>query len=395
MDFYLSDTSGTKLNSTAIEATLQTDGTYTATLPVTIQNSGDIQWAIGATGNTITADFGGVSGTSDAEGLLDSTGTTTLTVNAAGQDAPKPGEGYTINYIAETITVKEGYEVSTAEIGGTPIGSNSSITDYIGKTVYIRKAQTGTQSPSNWTAVTIPARPTAPAGLGVVNASAANAQDGKIIGTLPSMEYAPAAGSNFWYPCTAGETSDLAAASYLVRYSAATDSFASATTTVTIGVGRAALQITAPTFAKVQAGYAQPEAQPLTIANTGNGEAVISSVSVDNANFIIGGSGSTVSAGGSISTWTIQPAAGLNAGTYTATVTVSYDGGTMATAPVGFTVSRRTNSGGHSGSSSGSGSSYRDREYDFWMEVKDKIEDADSGDTIRVNAKSYDRMPWR
>ena len=45
-------------------------------------------------------------------------------------------------------------------------------------------------------------------------------------------------------------------------------------------------------------------------------------------------------------------------------------------------------------SSGGSGSSYRDREYDFWMEVKEKIQDADPGDTIKANARSYDRMPW-
>ena len=46
-------------------------------------------------------------------------------------------------------------------------------------------------------------------------------------------------------------------------------------------------------------------------------------------------------------------------------------------------------------SSGGSGSSsYRDREYEFWMDVKEQIQDADPGDTIKVNARSYDRMPW-
>lgn len=40
------------------------------------------------------------------------------------------------------------------------------------------------------------------------------------------------------------------------------------------------------------------------------------------------------------------------------------------------------------------GSSYRDREYEFWMDVKEQIRDADPGDTIKVNARSYDRMPW-
>ena len=50
---------------------------------------------------------------------------------------------------------------------------------------------------------------------------------------------------------------------------------------------------------------------------------------------------------------------------------------------------RNSSSGGSSG-----GSSYREREYDFWMDVKEQIRDADPGDTIKANARTYDRMPW-
>ena len=62
------------------------------------------------------------------------------------------------------------------------------------------------------------------------------------------------------------------------------------------------------------------------------------------------------------------------------------------------TATPQTAGGGHTGgsggSSNGSGSgSYRDREYDFWMKVKDLIEDANPGDTVKANARSYDRMP--
>jgi len=39
-------------------------------------------------------------------------------------------------------------------------------------------------------------------------------------------------------------------------------------------------------------------------------------------------------------------------------------------------------------------SSSNDDGYDFWMNVKDKIEDANSGDTIKVKAYGYDKMPW-
>ena len=48
---------------------------------------------------------------------------------------------------------------------------------------------------------------------------------------------------------------------------------------------------------------------------------------------------------------------------------------------------------GHTTSSS-SGSSYTERQEAFWDEVKDLIRDAEPGDTIKVNARSYDRMPY-
>lgn len=47
-----------------------------------------------------------------------------------------------------------------------------------------------------------------------------------------------------------------------------------------------------------------------------------------------------------------------------------------------------------SGGGSSGGSSYRDREYDFWMDVRDEIRHADPGDTVKANARTYDRMPW-
>lgn len=60
--------------------------------------------------------------------------------------------------------------------------------------------------------------------------------------------------------------------------------------------------------------------------------------------------------------------------------------------PIGVSWKAAPSRPGSSGSSGGS-SSYREREYDFWMEVKDKIQDAEPGDTVKVNARSYDRMP--
>lgn len=104
-----------------------------------------------------------------------------------------------------------------------------------------------------------------------------------------------------------------------------------------------------PLTDSVYTGYAHPEDKAITITSFGNSAATISSVTVDSASFVIG-SISTVPAGGSISTWTVRPAAGLSAGVYTATVTVTYDGSATATAQVSFTVTQRPSSGGGSSS---------------------------------------------
>lgn len=61
-----------------------------------------------------------------------------------------------------------------------------------------------------------------------------------------------------------------------------------------------------------------------------------------------------------------------------------------------FTVTFTNTKPGNGGSSGGgsSGSSHDDDNYDFWDRVEEKIKDADSGDIIKVDAKSYDKMPW-
>ena len=98
------------------------------------------------------------------------------------------------------------------------------------------------------------------------------------------------------------------------------------------------LTVIAPTFAEVAEGYAQPTAKAITITNNGNATVNIANVEANNTNFTIDGSGSSVAAGSSIDTWTVQPSANLGVGTHTATITVTYDGGKTATATVSFTV---------------------------------------------------------
>lgn len=87
----------------------------------------------------------------------------------------------------------------------------------------------------------------------------------------------------------------------------------------------AVLAVTAPTFASVTEGYAQPAAAALAIANSGSADAAIVSVaSSDPGAFLVGGEGTTVAAGGNIASWTVRPAAGLAAGTHHSVITVTY-----------------------------------------------------------------------
>ena len=141
------------------------------------------------------------------------------------------------------------------------------------------------------------------------------------------------------------EITGLAPGTYQVRIKAGTNSFASAAASVTIASGDAptyTLTVSAPTFGNVNEGYTRPAAQALTIANSGNSDATVSSVALtgDTTAFVLNKTdGCTIAAGTTDqTTYTIQPAAGLSPGTYSATITVTYNGGAIATANVQFTV---------------------------------------------------------
>ncbi len=106
---------------------------------------------------------------------------------------------------------------------------------------------------------------------------------------------------------------------------------------------RNSLSITASIFESVTEGYAQPAAQPLTITNSGNIAGNISSVALSGTNagaFSLNKTdGATIAAGATDNTtYTIQPVAGLSAGIYEATVTVTYSENITVTTAVSFTV---------------------------------------------------------
>ena len=89
------------------------------------------------------------------------------------------------------------------------------------------------------------------------------------------------------------------------------------------------LTVTASAFADVTYGNTQSAARPLTITSTGNCGTAITKVESGSTDFIIAGGGDqNITAGGTNESWTVQPAANLTAGTYTAAITVTYENGT-------------------------------------------------------------------
>ena len=131
--------------------------------------------------------------------------TFSVTINKAEQTAPTSGVGYTIDFKNETIIISDGYEVYTAQEGGTKITSGSSITEYIGQTVYIRFGETDTHDSSDWTAITVPARPeaTVPAlsGTAGANGFTVSAVSGQMY-AITTENTAPAIGGEGWSAAT-------------------------------------------------------------------------------------------------------------------------------------------------------------------------------------------------
>ena len=181
---------------------------------------------VGTNAGTVTINFTG-----------NYSGSTTVYFNIvkASQTAPAANEGYTIDYAAETITVKDGYEVYTAQSDGTQVASGS-ITNYLGQTLYIRKTETGTHNASGWTEFTIESRPAAPS-VNAVDETIKDKRDGKVTGVDTTMEYK--IGDGAWQDCTGTEITGLAAdTTVTVRVKATANAPHGESKSCTIGAGR-------------------------------------------------------------------------------------------------------------------------------------------------------------
>ncbi|WP_025677526.1 S-layer homology domain-containing protein, partial [Paenibacillus massiliensis] len=116
-----------------------------------------------------------------------------------------------------------------------------------------------------------------------------------------------------------------------------------------IGEQTSELAMAAPVFDQVRAGYTRPAARPLLMTNAGNTMAVIESVySSDSNSFELHTGATNIGSGETIDSWTIQPIAGLTAGTYSTVVSAVYGEGAIATATVTFVVQPRRSGGGSS-----------------------------------------------
>lgn len=112
--------------------------------------------------------------------------------------------------------------------------------------------------------------------------------------------------------------------------------------TATVVVKAPLLGIVVPTFDEVVVGYEQPAAKALTITNTGSATANITSVNSDSSDFVITEGNKQIAVGATDTSWTIQPKANLAAAKYLANITVNYDDGRSAKAPVTFIVNEST-----------------------------------------------------
>ena len=160
-------------------------------------------------------------------------------------------------------------------------------------------------------------------------------------------------------------------------------------------------------FGTLTEGYT-PASQTVTIINNGNQELTLSEPA-STGHFEVGNLSKTELAVGEEVTFTVQPKAGLAAGTYSEDITVS---GTNATATISASLtvqkasvptkpevpSTGTTSGGSTGESTypdveDAQTSYEQATRDFWNRTINKIKKADEGDSLRIYIGIHEEIP--
>lgn len=335
-----------------------------------------------------------------------------LSVNLLQENTPNAG----ISYTDETLTgLTEGsYTISwgnnqsgtyTVDSGETTITIDS---NWFGKEISIVKKGNGTtNSNSEAQELTIPSRPKIPA-LERTNETFEGENDGTITITNYDSDssYEISANNGTWNDAevsTEGEIQNLSDGSYRVRVKSVSGesgsfaSAASASVTISPGPERTYLiEVTAPTFDKVEYGYNRPDAKNIAIQNTGNSAVTVTDVrlSEDTSNaFSIERTGTgtgniTIEAGNINNSYTIQPARGLTPAAYEAKIQVTYSTGSGSEskeATVIFTVEKATPTVNDFNFTAPSGLTYDGNEKTATVKAKDDIEGMGS-----VKVKYYD-----
>jgi hypothetical protein len=220
-----------------------------------------------------------------------------------------------------------GTEYTAAAGGVIPIQAA-----WLGTTVRIIKPGTAATVDSAAQARAIPARRNAPpVGSGTA---------GYITGTTTDMEYSDSL-TGTYLTCVA-ENTPVPNGTYYVRYKAGGGEFKSAAASIDVAEQTFTLNADDVAFDTISHGAAQAGAMNIAIHSSGNTAATIASATSLSGDFTIIAGTPSVEAGGTNTSYTVQPAAGLGVGVHTATITVAYDGGRTATAQVSITVREAT-----------------------------------------------------
>lgn len=161
-------------------------------------------------------------------------------------------------------------------------------------------------------------------------------------------------------------------------------------------------------FGTLTEGYT-PASQTVTITNNGNQPLTLNQPA-STEHFEVGNLSKTELAVGEEVTFTIQPKAGLAAGTYSENITVSDSGNVTLSIPASLTVQKAsvptkpevpstgTTSGGSTGESTypdveDAQTSYEQATRNFWNRTINKIKKADEGDSLRIYIGIHEEIP--
>ena len=161
-------------------------------------------------------------------------------------------------------------------------------------------------------------------------------------------------------------------------------------------------------FGTLTEGYT-PASQMVTITNNGNQELTLTQPA-STGHFEVGSFADTNLPVGGKATFTVQPQAGLAAGTYSENIGVTASNNATATISASLTVQKAsvptkpevpstgTTSGGSTGESTypdveDAQTSYEQATRDFWNRTINKIKKADEGDSLRIYIGIHEEIP--